>query len=715
MSIASWIKDDYMKSIGYQGKNLKSFPLNRIYAFIDLKCKLPLKHTGYVYTPYMIVHNSGNVIFSSIYWRDNKPIYICLSPTFESSKGEFRDTFCEYERINDVYKHFGKIISQLEDEIIKKINDDKFKINYGVYSGNESELNLEDKDMHSIGIKLLTLSSFITIYRTIYNQIQLHTHKSYINIVNQIITIDKDFIFKYYDESKKIYNYVFRNNSERPYGQKLTPLTVGEVISVGNISYKPWRELIISYAVSDMVLNYVCPSFAIGSNWTLIEGIDETMFDNSIIRHRLKTGEFIQNMVDEYKKIYEQSSKVEDVEKYRENLLDEIQDLHKYKVISKIALAKIDENVGFTIGTIPRNIRKAKIVQPHYNNLITDINYFNKYMFDILYGCHVLHKKLGVINFDLHLNNVTIAKVDTFYKTEVDKNGIVSIKYNKDEKYVTEYVIDKDTYTFPFDGFYSCIIDFSDSLVSKPFLDYAEKFIERSNEEDIIDKEKDEIYDKLADALPYAKKNKDKVKGIIISDYKNMFKVIATMDYITFLRKLRMTFEMDMEIGKRDTDKRKLNISPDIMEQLKRMEDESLKFMLTNLQKVITKNYTDIPLPGDELIPEFFSAYKNIDNKNSKVYEAWNFNSINEGKWSVANPAFYPPWTKRDEVEKKFGKELTDEFFNGCKNIHIEDDLYNPQLNFIVESLKMDTDPVLGKFSLHTRTNLHRHRRLRRH
>ena len=85
------------------------------------------------------------------------------------------------------------------------------------------------------------------------------------------------------------------------------------------------------------------------------------------------------------------------------------------------------------------------------------------------------NKKLGVINFDLHLNNVTIAKVDTFYKTAVDKNGIVSIKYNKDEKYVTEYVIDKDTYTFPFDGFYGCIIDFSDSLVSKPFLDYARK------------------------------------------------------------------------------------------------------------------------------------------------------------------------------------------------------------------------------------------------
>ena len=84
-----------------------------------------------------------------------------------------------------------------------------------------------------------------------------------------------------------------------------------------------------------------------------------------------------------------------------------------------------------------------------------------------------------------------------------------------------------------------------------------------------------------------------------------MFKVIATMDYITFLRKLRMTFEMDMETGKRDTDKRKLNVSPDIMEQLKRMEDESLKFMLTNLQKVITKNYVDIPLPGDELIRIF--------------------------------------------------------------------------------------------------------------
>lgn len=689
-SLIKWIKDDYIKRVQ---QNTSNFPLNRIYAFINLKYLLPLYNTGYDYVPLRIHNSDGtNIIFAILYKRNDKFVYMCLSPTYESSKGEFRDSFCSYEQLNIVYEKYGKILAVIEDILLKQ-KDFKIEIPVGI--------NIAE----NITIKLLTLSSFITIYRTVYNQIQLHTHKIYINIINNLVKIDKNFIFNNYTESKEIYNHLFRNYTERPSGQKLTPLTVGEVISVGNISYKPWRELIISYGVSDMVLNYIAPVFAIGSNWTYIENINENIFDNMIIKHKLIINKSIQKMVDDYKKIYEDSQEIEDIEHYRENLLEDINDINKNKLLSHIALARIDEYVGFTIGTIPRNVRKAKIVQPHYENFITNIDFFNKYIFDILYGCHVIHKKLGIINFDLHLNNVTIMKVDNFYKTNIDTktHEITEITYSRDKKYCVAYVIGNDSYYFPFDGFYGAIIDFSDSIINETFLDYSHKYGNsgRYDTDAIIDFEKDEIFDKLADSLPYAAINKDKVKGAIISDYENMFKVIATIDYITFLRKLRLTFEREMELGQRDNDLRKFTVNTSIMDKLKLMEDKSLSFMLKNLQIVISKDYKnsdDIKFPGDILLKEFFHEYCK---KSTDVYEAWNFNNNIEHSVSVYKS--YPPWTKREIVEEKFGKNVADEFFS---NRHIPSDFKNKDthLDFIIERIKMDSDPLLSKFSVHTRT-----------
>lgn len=699
--VIKWIKEEYNKVVKV---DTHSAPINRIYGFIDLKYKLSMAPTGYVYMPFtMSIEEGVSVIFATVYWKNNTPIFTCASPSYESSKGEFRDSFCNYSQFSKVFKDYSNVLDAYTDIIHKKVDAGSLNLDYGIYSGTDKFANainndsvkdaLNVYDLQTMGIKLLALSAFTMNYRTYYNQTELNTHRTYVNMVHKVIGENPELIFKDFKTSKKIYNNIFRNGGDRPYGQKVIPLTVGEVISLGNISYKPWREIVISYAVSDMVLNYVGPGFALGTNWTMIEGMDATMFDNVIIKDRIEENVKIQQLIKEYKRLYDLATNIPDVEGYSEGLLGQINDLNKNKLISRIAIGKVDENVGFTFTNIPRIIRKASIVPPHYEKLVTDLDMFNKYMFDLLYSCHVLHKRLGIIHFDLHLNNATIMKAYSFYKTDIDKNKVTSIKYNKEKRYNVSYSIDEVHYVFPFDGFYGTIIDFSDSIINKTFLEYTDRFIARQDMDFIIDRERDEISSKIFEFLKYSGKDKDILRGSIISDYDDMFIAISTIDYITVLRKLRMTFENEMGFPKKDTDAREFKVSEVIMKKLKMMENRSLEYFLENVNRVMNRQSGDRrpDWPGDVLLNEFFKNYitDSADLKKMNIYEAWNFNA--EHKYSVSEYNSYPPWIKKGDIVEKFDKKIAEEF---VREDYISNELKtsDTHLDFILETIGLESE-----------------------
>ena len=80
--------------------NTKDTPsMKRWLAFIDLKYKLTMYKSGYLYTPFKATIKGISIIYASIYWYNNRPIYAVLSPTYESSKGEFRDGFILYKMV----------------------------------------------------------------------------------------------------------------------------------------------------------------------------------------------------------------------------------------------------------------------------------------------------------------------------------------------------------------------------------------------------------------------------------------------------------------------------------------------------------------------------------------------------------------------------------------------------------------------------------------
>ena len=229
--IIKWMNDLYFKQIDTNiidaSKSFKnyindtiSFPFSRQLGFINLKYPLGMYTSGYVYTTFRSIIKDKNVIYAVVYYKDDIPQFVSISPSYESSKGEFRDSFIDYASIEEVYKKYGKILEPIEEFIIESLKNELIDIEYTFYPHSKSI----QKDLNMLGIRLMTAATYLIIYKKKYGQIQQHIHKVYINAISSIIDIDK---FELGDE--QIYNYLFNSGFERPYGQKLTPLSVGEV------------------------------------------------------------------------------------------------------------------------------------------------------------------------------------------------------------------------------------------------------------------------------------------------------------------------------------------------------------------------------------------------------------------------------------------------------------------------------------------------------
>lgn len=643
-----------------------SFPIKRMFAFIDLKYTLNMKTSGYTYVPFHLSHKKNSIIYAVIYYLKDVPKFVCLSPTFMSSKGEFRDGFIPYSAFEYVFNNWNKSLAPIEDTIRRKVSEGHFQISYNFFP----ESRVIDIDGTMLGLRMLVASTYLILYKKQYDQLQVHTDKLYIDMLKDLVKLDN-----YTINDKKIYNYLFNGNLHRPYGQKVIPLSVGEAIKINNITYPSWRELYLSYAVSDMVINGISPNFAISANWTYIEGVNQTMFDNQLIKEKYRQNEEVIEVINKLKLLYKYSENIDNIEESRYKLFNIICNINSYKLLSNMAISRVDEFADVTIGTIPRTIKTAKTPPPKYHNFLKNIHHFNKVIFDLMYGVHVLHKRVGAIHLDLHLNNMTIMEVnDGFYKKDKDK-----YKYIEDNIYHTAFIIDgqKETYIFPFEGYYGAIIDFSDSVVSRKFLEFANNNITFDSFENIIDKEKDYIFEKLSSMLSYVRKYKDKVRGAIISDYENMFKAITAIDFVYITRNIRIMIERELIDY----------ANPDIVKRIKELEDMSLEYLLTSVQNVVDNEGKEITFAGDVLLPQFFSVYTYSSiNPDLHIYEVYKFNA----PWEHSGVSIdkYPPWAQKSVIEKKFGTSKAEEIF-GTKDepISIDRDVH---LAFLIEKMSSE-------------------------
>src|SRR3989338_2604517 len=80
-------------------------------------------------------------------------------------------------------------------------------------------------------------------------------------------------------------------------GHKFIPLKLNEVQHPVVLNYDPWREILIAHKVSDFIINGICPSFAIMSDWFYVKNSKKGMFDNQSQYDKLNASEMARDIV----------------------------------------------------------------------------------------------------------------------------------------------------------------------------------------------------------------------------------------------------------------------------------------------------------------------------------------------------------------------------------------------------------------------------------
>jgi len=314
-----WLKNQYIESVNFSGserfKNIiKHFPkeapklkyplcgFKRIESFLYLKTKYSFDPDGYVtgvlWGEIGGTKDNTHSHFAYVYWKKNihneihtslNPEYISISPTFDSRDGEYRKRFITYETFMLAYNAFSEELSQFEDAIVEIVGENKLALHITFFPYDEK---LAQEYKHSrLLLKIFAYSLALDLWEYHTGLLLNHTNSKYKKIINRIggdypklIMLSKSMLQK----NEKIYlNFTQPTfTTEIHCGQKIIPLYYNEIMNVEDYNLSSWREVNINKLISDLVLNYITPSFPLYGDWTYIFDSDLSLFENDAMHNK---------------------------------------------------------------------------------------------------------------------------------------------------------------------------------------------------------------------------------------------------------------------------------------------------------------------------------------------------------------------------------------------------------------------------------------------
>ncbi len=236
--------------------------------------------------------------------------FVSQGSTFRSQDGEYRHRMIQYDHIDAVYDKYKDVLSRVEEHILEKMNSGKLMFSADIYypAGFTQSENVFEE---SINNSRVTIRVFVFCWIYDFYQIHLGLAENHINPAYQMIVYDPadvdfwDSIVNSMPEGEwgKLVSYklltsaVSRmaniNTSSHVIdttstprvatlecGQKIIPLTVNELASIGDIRFAPWREFYIAQSCSNLLPNGICGSISTMGSWFLIHNIGPNAFDN---------------------------------------------------------------------------------------------------------------------------------------------------------------------------------------------------------------------------------------------------------------------------------------------------------------------------------------------------------------------------------------------------------------------------------------------------
>lgn len=627
--------------------------------------------------------------YGFIYFNDTTPYYVTIGPTLLSNDGEYRKGLMEWNKFDTIAATYDpEIMDEVDSFIVDKLNSKelRFKTYYYFAKGVNTKVIKDFVENNRMDVKLYSITWLRDFWRFMNDFVEHHINYGYKHILVtkdgvklyksliKVHTFEK--LYKFYDfdfyeqkiesRSKRITNLIC--------GQKLIPITSMELIRSQDITFDVWREIYITTLATNLMLNFISPSFPCIGEWFYVQNADSHLFDNEAMltkyNYSSKADVIVKKLKDLDKDNYiERIVKLGPISDRFERLSRKVRRAIRYAneniKLSDVCLLLNQEHVGCTLHNFSNEVlMKSTANAPElekYKYMLSKEKVFAKQIFEFLYGLFCLNTKLSIIHADLHANNAT------FY--------LFNINQSERAKGYTAYVIGDDTYMFAFTGIYSMIIDFSKCIMGdrkRIEVEFggiiADKFFRDQNV--FILKVIARYFPKLHNK--FAKEIEDRV----LTKFDLVFKILTGIDAIKIANNLMQIFQVDSNFTNSEIeyDRRIPTLCAEISEFAQNQ-------MIKNMTELISKEINsvdDIEWPNLAIIKQFF-AHHNVDlnqikNKDENILDIFVYD--NKLKYNINNHDQWGPLVSSDkkiELMKKLNIDIPVDYKMWLKYLTIDE------------------------------------------
>lgn len=414
--------------------------------------------TGVVLTSLRIKFAKIDLIYGYVHSYDDQPQFYNMAGSLISQDGEYRKDLVPMRQMNVSLEAFPQVFGVLIPHISGLIKDGLITVEYEHFP-KDSTVNLGLIPTYVLAVAWLCdyfMTDIGVVDKHLYGQRAEMTIQfpGAAAIYSQIKSLKGLGMAQFISCTK----YPDSRPASTNCGQKLIPLLRTEIGFPFDIVQQVWREIYINEAVSTLMMNNIALGFAFTAGWYYIRGAGPSMYDNPAMRAKYANsavaGEIIGDLKDAAKHTersgmgYPSDDPRHDIQTpiddtfghLRNDILRDIGFVNSHLRLSDyaICMVSVHTNVTFSNISILANINKA--------TPLLDLPIFSRLVFDVLYSLYCLNTRIGAMHSDLHINNATVMRLQTYGNVEFGN---------------TAYVIGDDIYSLRYDGFIGCVIDFS--------------------------------------------------------------------------------------------------------------------------------------------------------------------------------------------------------------------------------------------------------------
>jgi hypothetical protein len=681
-------------------------------SFINRKAIYSFGVNGYATITLTVTNEDLDSNYAYIYWnlKDMKtPEFICISPTYDSRDGEFRGRLIKYTLFDEIYHDNSKVFEKYESIVIKLISDGIITLDVRVFThlADYSEIS---KFIESNRIIIIAfIFALIADVNDIVVGIAMgHINNRYSEIMKRIYSTNEIFSSKQYTEDKKSIHALHNPSSNRYRGvtQKITPLYLRETMQPFDINLSGWRELLVTQAVSNLVINYISPNFPLHISWMYIEGSNSLLFENLSMKEKYNRSNIIEQSVQYLRQARSYNSEQVLIPSYHSDeyyagIYEDIEYAQSFLLMSSYALLNASTYAGYSLYSYPSYIEYSTL-SPLEFNVFENFDNSMKILFDYIFAVYCLHNKLGVIHSDLHSNNILISQSSYLIHSIKNSEG-ETINHRTYTNPKVIYVVNTDNiFVLPTIGYSGTIIDFSRCLIGAKFGKLTSGSNTETNYKFFYKNQINRIVKTLHKFIPsFVKKYEIKIKSLLLSEYDKIFPIICLIDYISIAKSFQFVInEKNKEKNKEKTNN-EFQFPKELLDVTKSMEDTVYQILIDNFKNVVENvstisDFSTLPI---QIFNKFFGKW-NINNiskdelKDSQPVDAYNFE--NDIKYRGENYQDWPRWAKIDEIERHLGEYKIQDLIPNLENF-IDSLNPNNRIDYISEKNVAEQEKIDGK------------------